>query len=1097
MKSHATLLRTILTFSLLIMLAFQAFSQGWRDHEMEIKVTLTGKADANTLHQLGLNGDIYTDYALMYVTPAELKTVNAAGLDYKITKENLNEYYRNFWDTRDQYHTYDEIIGVMDSLVDALPGLVMKTVYGESVGGRELSALKISDNVEIDEAEAEIGFDGNIHGDEIGGGENMIRFARWICQQYELNNPEIVDLVNNREIWIYPMVNPDGRANMTRYNNNGVDLNRDWGYLWNGEGGSPGPYSQPESKALRQMVLDNQFTIHMTIHSGTVVYLYPWYFYEVPSPDVDEEEALAEMYATTSGYSNLDTGPGTSLYPTTGSTAESYYGVKGSHGVVIEISYDKQPPASEIGYYFNINLQPSVNLIKYAGYGIQGMVTDAQTGDPVQAVVYVDGNMPCFTDPVVGDYHKFVVGGTYDIKVKANGYQTQTITGVEVPDLDVATLDIQLQPEEHQSIYQVCASQRPEASSLYEQPSWDVIGPPDNLFYSMGKDGWMVFDMQELVLDGAGNDIIVFEGDATEDGFELYAGPSIDGPWTLVGDGMGTSEFDLGNSSISEARYFRINDDGDGNNGADAGFDLDAVQSMSSISGPYILMNGFVINDENGNNNGQLDPGETAEITVTLKNIGTEIATGVFGELNTADDYVTILTTDPQELGDLAIDETASATFELTANDVTPAGHMATLNLDYYGDNELSGTKHINLFFPDYCYPTANCSLGDGFTGFALEEINNMNNGCSNDNSTSGYGDFLDMSATLAAGQSYTVEWETGYDEQYACLWIDFNDDKEFSEDEMLIEDFELLNEGQVYSTDFVVPETVPAGEHRLRIRAHWQDLASDPCASFSYGETEDYTVVIEGGNAISPEFAANETEFCEEGTVQFSDLSQGNVTDWEWTFPGGDPESSTEENPEIYYGNAGSFDVTLTVSNDNNSQTITQEDYITIHALPAVSFGAVEDMCVDWAAYELTEGSPAGGTYSGEGILDGWFYPETAGIGNHLITYTYMDEFGCENNAEQTIYVDACTGIPETESAFRIYPNPSEGTVNVSMNGIVGDFKINIFDLYGRLVYTASEYAPTVAVHKVVDLSGLKKGVYFLELESDSEKYYQKMTIQ
>ncbi|MCF8364943.1 MAG: PKD domain-containing protein [Bacteroidales bacterium] len=1085
MKHITHLLKSALTFALLSFITITAFAQGWRTNEMEIKVLLNDSKDAQTLHQLRLNGDIYRDYALMYVTPEELETVKSAGLHYDLTKENLNEYYKDFWETRDAYHTYDQIIYIMDSLAEALPDLVTKTVYGTSVGGRELSALKISDNVAVDENEPEIGFDGNIHGDEIGGGENMIRFARWLCQQYG-DNPQITDLINNREIWIYPLVNPDGRVNLTRYNNNGIDLNRDWGYNWNGEGSSPGAYSQPETKALRQMVLDNQFSIHMTFHSGIELYLHPWYFYEVPCPDIDEEEMLAQMYSSTSGYSNLETGPGTSLYPTTGSTAESYYGVKGSHGIVMELSYDKQPPVSQIGYYFNINLQPCINLIEYAGYGLQGLVTDAQTGDPVPAIIYVGNNMTCFSDPEVGDYHKFVVGGTYTIKVKANGYQTQMISNVIVENLAITTLNIQLEPEEHQSIYQVCSSQRPTASSLNEQPSWDVIGPPDNLYYSLAKNGWMVFDMQVLVLDGAGSDLIVFEGDATAEGFELYAGSSIDGPWILLGEGSGTSEFDLGNSSITEARYFKIKDDGDGGNEADAGFDLDAAQSMSSISGPYILMEGYTINDENGNNNGQLDPGESAEITLTLKNIGTEDATGVFGELNTADMYVTVITTEPQLLGDLIIGGTASATFDVSAEQNTPAGHVSTLALDFYGDNELSGTKFIDLSFPDYCYPTANCSFGDGFTGFALEQIDNLNNGCSNDNGVSAYGNFTDLSATLSAGETYTVQWESGYDEQYACLWIDLNDDKDFGLNELYIEDFGLENSGQLYSAQFEVPQNASPGEHRLRIRAHWLESAADPCSSFSYGETEDYTIVIEPGNAITPQFSADNNEFCKEGAVQFTDLSQGTITEWIWNFPGGEPETSTEQNPQVFYAQSGSYNVSLTVSNSTNTETLTLENYIVVHALPEVTFAPLETMCLDWPAYQLTEGFPEGGEYSGNGVSNGWFHPDVAGPGNHIITYTYVDEYACENIDEQSVFVDACTGISERGEVFTIHPNPSKGILNFTTEQDLNNAGISIVNAYGLAIYQARKISIQTNENYKIDLTGAAPGLYFILLDAD-----------
>jgi carboxypeptidase T len=310
---------------------FSATAQGWRPMEMEIKVTLNSYDDAKLLGDLKLNGDIYHEYALMYVTPEELTRVEATGLKFRYTKENLNEYYRDFWETREAYHNYTEIIALMDSLATALPDLVKKTVLGTSVQGRELSALTITQNVNQYNSKPKVAFDGNIHGDEIGGGENMIRFARWLCKQYSIN-PEITNLLNTREVWIFPLVNPDGRVSMSRYNANGVDLNRDGGYLWDAAGGSPGAYSQPESKALRQMFYENEFNIHITYHSGIELFLYPWYFRTNPCPDNSQVTTLADVYVSNSGYTNLPSGPGTSLYPTNGSTAEAFYGVMGSHG---------------------------------------------------------------------------------------------------------------------------------------------------------------------------------------------------------------------------------------------------------------------------------------------------------------------------------------------------------------------------------------------------------------------------------------------------------------------------------------------------------------------------------------------------------------------------------------------------------------------------------------------------------------------------------------------------------------------------------------------------------------------------------------------
>ncbi len=86
--------------------------------------------------------------------------------------------------TDDEWHTYQEIIDAADNLALTFPSICEKHIFGTSMGGREFAALKISDNVSVDENEAEVLFDGGIHGDEYCGAENIIRFARDICNDY-------------------------------------------------------------------------------------------------------------------------------------------------------------------------------------------------------------------------------------------------------------------------------------------------------------------------------------------------------------------------------------------------------------------------------------------------------------------------------------------------------------------------------------------------------------------------------------------------------------------------------------------------------------------------------------------------------------------------------------------------------------------------------------------------------------------------------------------------------------------------------------------------------------------------------------------------
>ncbi|MCX6251622.1 MAG: M14 family zinc carboxypeptidase [Bacteroidetes bacterium] len=480
------------------------------------------------------------------------------------------------------YYTYEQIVSIADSLVTAFPSICKKISWGTSVGGRQLAALKISKNVDMDEAEPEIMFDGGIHGDEVGTSQNLIWFARELCSGYGTNS-EYTALINSHEIWIYYMVNPDGRVNMSRVNQNMVDLNRDFGYMWNGEGNSPAPFSQPESKALRDCILENQFTIYTNYHSGSEIIAYPWGYRPDSPADYGNFNYLAEIYADSSGYQNLFYGQSnTNLYPVSGSSKDFLYGVTGNVAWSIEISIDKQPPPPQNLLFYNDNLPAMIEMIRRSGYGMKGMITDSCSGTPVKSTVWISNYYPVNNDPVVGDYHKFTVPGPNSVKVVANGYKTKTLDLIYVHDTGAATANFQLNPDPHWYASRVISCVIP--GNNFDDPGFTpgALGAPDTVPYCLGKNGYIILDMGDTIFNRAGSDLKVFEAGNGSKGYLCYASISIDGPWKNLGAANGNCEFDLTAGPLPKARYIKILDDGNGpSTGLGAGFDLDAVEMLS------------------------------------------------------------------------------------------------------------------------------------------------------------------------------------------------------------------------------------------------------------------------------------------------------------------------------------------------------------------------------------------------------------------------------------------------------------------------------------------------------------------------------------
>lgn len=558
----------------------------WRRGEMQILIPVIqpGAAGiADLVNHLHINSESSGSHIRCYVTPSELASIREAGLTYQVEITDLNVWANSFGPRGipTGYYTVDELNGIADSLAQNFPGICTLHTLGLGTGFNQLMALKISDNSSVDENEAEVLFDGGIHGDEVGGPENMIRFARDLCLGYGTDET-ITNLVDNREIWIYYCVNPYGRLNMTRYNGNGIDVNRDCGYMWNGEGNSPSAFSQPETKAYRKILTDNQFVIHCSYHSGTEYISFPWSYRGEPTPDHANHDYLASMYASTSGYTNIPTGQGfNGMYAINGSTKDFGYGSLGAISWSVEISLLKQPPASQIVSYYLKNKSSMLNMVEYAGYGITGTITDSMTGQPIPATLFIDNLFPFSNDPDVGDFHKFLLPGNYQVKVVSNGYESRSLTGITISSMAATEVNIALPPANLHFARRIITCQIPGNNVMDEGFTPAAIGPPDNIRYSMGRNGFAIFDMGDTIPDLEGIEFIIYENDDSPEGYQVLAGQTMDGPWISLGNATGNHEFDLTVSGLPSARYLKIKDDGDGQSQqADAGFDLDAIEGI-------------------------------------------------------------------------------------------------------------------------------------------------------------------------------------------------------------------------------------------------------------------------------------------------------------------------------------------------------------------------------------------------------------------------------------------------------------------------------------------------------------------------------------
>lgn len=508
-----------------------------------------------------------------------------------------------------------------------------------------------------------------------------------------------------------------------------------------------------------------------------------------------------------------------------------------------------------------------------------------------------------------------------------------------------------------------------------------------------------------------------------------------------------------------------------------------------TVNAPELAMDDYYFDDAvTGNNNGILDPGETADMVITGINNGHAGAFDVSALLTSSDQYITVNTGSAQDLGDLAMGATGNATFSVTADGNTPAGYTASMVLNFEAMYGISTQADIDLEFTDYCYPAASCSYGDGFSGFALGDINNMDNGCSNDNSTEGYGDFTDMSTTLEPGGTYTVSWKADYDDQDASLWIDLNSNKEFEDEERLITDFNLANSGQVYTTEFTVPESVNGGIKRLRIRAHWQESSVNPCEEWSYGETEDYTVDL-GDGVLSVNLNCDPDEICEGGSAQlYANCSggSGNYT-YLWS-PGESLDDPTAQNPiaSPVATTMYTCEVNDGVSNVSNTMELT------VNPKPETPF-------INLDGETLYSDAPEGNQwYDSQGPIEGATGQSYTCTWEDVYHVIVTNTYGCESDPSNSIHV-VVSGVndPSGSGKLNIYPNPFTENVKIEFRLEQGTgYKLAVYNALGQEVRAISEKGTATGDMESYEIStgGFEKGIYFCKLITGNQVLIQKM---
>ena len=395
------------TFAALLLAALFLFSFASQTKAGEkfsqARVTIETRADFQQLKSLRLD-EVYVGdkYITVLVTAEELQLLESSGLKFELTVDDMTAFYRSRFDpskTMGGYRTLSEIELAMDSIATANPTIVRaKWSIGNSLEGRPIYVMKISDSPLLDESEPEVYYYAAHHAREVITPEVLIYYMRYLTNNYG-TNAQVTFLVNNRELFFSPCMNPDGYAyneetdpgggglwRKNRRNNGGsfgVDLNRNYGYQWgfDNEGSSPNgneetyrgtsAFSEPETQAEKAFIESRNFVITLSYHSFSDLFLYPWGYAEIFTPDNEIFEAMGDTIGALAGYSVGP--PWQLLYPVNGSSDDWGYGEQTTKNknfaVTIEVgnqSDDFWPPTNRITPLVTNAMGPALFLARIA-----------------------------------------------------------------------------------------------------------------------------------------------------------------------------------------------------------------------------------------------------------------------------------------------------------------------------------------------------------------------------------------------------------------------------------------------------------------------------------------------------------------------------------------------------------------------------------------------------------------------------------------------------------------------------------------------------------------------------------------------------------
>lgn len=366
-------------------------------HDTVFKIKASTPEQRTFISNLGLAIDGVTSESVLVFGGADEKDLL---LRNRIQFEEIDLGLTDDFPSGDKaFRDYKQVEATIQNLVKSNRSIASHVLVGKSIEGRNISGIRLSSRPQMDSLPTAI-FMGCHHAREHLSVEMPLKLAEYLVKEYS-KDARIKKLLSTTEVYIIPMVNPDGaeydistgsykywRKNRRKNANStfGVDLNRNYGGkpgMWGGPGSSGDPksdtyrgteaFSEPETQAIRDFVTARKkTTVLLTYHTFSELILWPYGHTNDPIPDAKDRAVFETMGKKMSTWNHYTPQKSSQLYLASGDTTDWAYSMKKIFAFTFELSPKSMfaggfyPGAKAIEPTFNANLEPALYLIEKA-----------------------------------------------------------------------------------------------------------------------------------------------------------------------------------------------------------------------------------------------------------------------------------------------------------------------------------------------------------------------------------------------------------------------------------------------------------------------------------------------------------------------------------------------------------------------------------------------------------------------------------------------------------------------------------------------------------------------------------------------------------